>query len=124
MFTALMAAMIWQLNQPIVYAREIPTKEKVMQTIRYVFPSSVEEKMIIIARCESDFQPIQSYALNKDGTQEKSFGIFQINIDAHPEYKKEELLSSYEYNIKAAYEVWMKEGLKAWLDCSKDNKLL
>lgn len=123
MLTALMAAMIWQFNQPIVYAREIPTKEKVIQTIRDVFPGSVEEKMVIIARCESDFQPIQSLAI-KDGIRERSYGIFQINIEAHPEYKKEELLSSYEYNIKSAYEIWMKEGLRAWLNCSRDNKLI
>lgn len=44
---------------------------------------------------------------------ESSYGLFQINTRAHPQYSPS-LLSDPYYNAKAALEVFKKQGFNAW----------
>lgn len=50
----------------------------------------------------------------KTDSIENSFGLFQINRNAHPQYSRELLLSDPVYNAKAALDIYKKQGLDAW----------
>jgi hypothetical protein len=47
-------------------------------------------------------------------TKEKSYGLFQVNALAHPEYDTNKLRTDPVYNAQAALNIFKKEGLKAW----------
>jgi hypothetical protein len=117
----------WQLfNAPVVYAKEPerePTREEVILEIQRVFPKNWKT-MSIIALCESNYKNVPSLAKYEDGNPEESFGIYQIHTRVHKEYDPDRLLHDYKYNISAAREIYDKEGIRAWFNCARDNKVL
>lgn len=49
------------------------------------------QEMFNVARCESNFDPtVQSKFYDKKGKRERSFGVAQINLDAHPDITEEQ----------------------------------
>lgn len=48
-----------------------------------------------IARCESTYQAVQSFIINKKGIREESYGPVQIHLPDHPEITKEEALDPW-----------------------------
>ncbi len=87
--------------------------------IRAVFPDSIENKAIRVARCESGINPI-AVGLNTNGT--KDIGVFQFNTGGTlQEYlpgsttliKIQNALTSTE-NIRAAYALYRARGWQPW----------
>lgn len=87
--------------------------------IRAVFPDSIENKAIRVARCESGLNPI-AVGLNTNGT--KDVGVFQFNTGGTlQEYlpgrdtgeQIDRALSSAD-NIHAAYDLYRARGWQPW----------
>lgn len=58
-----------------------------------------------VAMAESNGEAVQSRILRADGTRERSWGYWQINTDAHPQYDPGLLLTEPLYNAHAALTV-------------------
>ncbi|MFC6023762.1 peptidoglycan-binding protein [Plantactinospora solaniradicis] len=87
--------------------------------IRAVFPDSIANKAVRVARCESGLNPI-AVGLNTNGT--KDVGVFQFNTGGTlQEYlpgatlavKVDNALSSAD-NIHAAYDLYRARGWQPW----------
>ena len=87
-------------------------QETIEEKIRSIFPSSIEDTMLAIARCESNLNA-KARNLTK---KEDSRGIFQVNITAHPQYDPVKLYE-VDYNLLAAFDLWMKNGTNPWYNC-------
>ncbi|GAA4908140.1 putative peptidoglycan binding protein [Stackebrandtia albiflava] len=87
--------------------------------IRSVWPASLEDKAIRVARCESGLNPI-AVGVNTNGT--KDMGVFQFNTGgtlqewlpgSSTKIKIDNALTSTE-NIKAAYRLYKSRGWQPW----------
>src|SRR6185503_5706522 len=96
---------------PKIEAIEVKTPELVLDTPEQIKSFIAEilerhrlpESYLGIPSCESGFVPQQSWHLMKDGTREPSFGVWQINLPAHPDITKEQAMDvvwSTEWSIK------------------------
>lgn len=64
--------------------------------------------------CESGFQiKKQSEYIKPDGTRERSFGIAQINLDAHPDITYEQATNP-EWAMNWMGNEWSKDNAKIW----------
>ena len=93
--------------------------ESVEMTIHNVFSDlGIGEEMVEIARCESTLNNLVYRPRDTNGYA--SLGLFQINkingelYDWHIPYN----------NAKKAKEIYLKQGFKAWYNCSKKLKLI
>jgi hypothetical protein len=93
--------------------------DTVESQIRSVFPDSIENKAIRVARCESGLNPI-AVGLNTNGT--KDVGVFQFNTGGTlQEYlpgsttavEIDNALHSVD-NIRAAYSLYQDRGWQPW----------
>lgn len=74
----------------------------------------VDPKLALrIAKCESNFVPQQSKHIRKDGTREKSFGVWQIHLPAHPEITKQQAMD-VEWSTDWALNQMKKGNAKIW----------
>ena len=71
------------------------------------------DNMFKIAKCESSLRP---HVINSTSV-EYSVGLFQVNTFVHKQYTIDELKDPV-INIKAAYEIYKREGYYAWKRCS------
>jgi len=53
-------------------------------------------------------------ASNCATARECSLGLWQINVQAHPQYDRGRLLSDPGYNAQAALDIWRGSGWQAW----------
>ena len=85
------------------------------------FRGSHLDAAVMIAECESGFNP-EAKCLNCFGVSEDSRGLWQINVNAHPQYKSVDLFNP-KINAEAAYQVYKEAGysFKPWYNCA--NKL-
>lgn len=79
------------------------------------------EAAVNIAECESGLNT-QAYCKDCLGVKEESVGLWQINLNAHPEFKNIDLFDPQQ-NAIAAYKVYLEAGksFRPWYNCS--NKL-
>jgi hypothetical protein len=61
-----------------------------------------------IAQCESGLNT-NAHCFNCYGVKEDSRGLWQINVNAHPQYKSVDLFNP-ETNASAAYQVYLESG--------------
>ncbi len=59
---------------------------------------------VAVARAESDFV-LEAHCLNCLGVPEDSRGLWRININVHPQYDGQLLLTSASYNASAAFDI-------------------
>jgi hypothetical protein len=73
-----------------------------------------------IAYCESKYNTGASCLNCFPGIVEDSRGIWQINVDAHPQYKNVNLYDPA-INAQAAYAVYLEAGssFRPWFNCAK-----
>jgi hypothetical protein len=85
------------------------------------FRGSHLDAAVEIAKCESGFNT-NAGCLNCFGVAEDSKGLFQINVNAHPQYKNANLYDA-QTNAHAAYQVYLEAGssFRPWYNCA--NKL-
>ncbi len=92
--------------------KELTHYEYINSLIEKYFEKKDWETAKSVAWCESYWENIQSYVV-KNGIREESYGIFQINLPAHPEIKKEQALD-IEWNIKWSAAQFKKGNQKKW----------
>ena len=63
---------------------------------------------IAIAECESGYNT-NAHCLNCYGVAEDSRGLWQINVNAHPQYKNVDLFDP-QTNANAAFQVYLESG--------------
>lgn len=69
---------------------------------------------LAVAECESGLDPtIQSGYKLSDGSQERSFGLWQINLDAHPEITLAEADDPY-WSTQWAAKEWVSNRYTQW----------
>lgn len=73
-----------------------------------------EKKFLDVAICESGLIPQQSKIIH-NGRRENSWGIFQINLTAHPEVTKEQAMD-IEWSTLWAAQQWV-AGHADWWTC-------
>jgi hypothetical protein len=85
------------------------------------FRGSHLDAAVMIAECESGFNP-EAKCLNCFGVSEDSRGLWQINLNAHPQYKNVNLFDP-QINANAAYQVYLESNssFRPWYNCA--NKL-
>lgn len=85
------------------------------------FRGSDLDSIVNIAICESGLNT-NAHCLNCFGVSEDSRGLWQINLNAHPQYKSVDLFNP-KINAEAAYQVYKEAGysFKPWYNCA--NKL-
>lgn len=72
----------------------------------------VADTMAAIALAESSGNPAKANTAPSEGAN-GSWGLWQINGDAHPDYDHQSLLNA-QYNAAAAVAVYRSQGLGAW----------
>lgn len=77
-------------------------------------PSAIAPVMAAIAAAESSFGTNLRGDYNSKTGQYESFGLWQVNIPAHPQFDPQRLVSDPLYNAWAAVQVWKSQGLGAW----------
>jgi hypothetical protein len=88
-----------------------PTGQQVYALIQKYFPQSEWENAYKVASGESGgFTNFQNDA---NPSQERSYGPFQVNINAHPQYSKAEMLDP-EMNVRYAAQLWQEQGWQPW----------
>ncbi|MGB9376504.1 MAG: peptidoglycan-binding protein [Mycobacteriales bacterium] len=88
--------------------------------IRDIFPDSVEDKAIRVARCESGLNPIAVGGPNGNGTLD--FGVFQFNdggtlqsyLPGSNARQKVDASLHADDNIRAALALWRDRGWQPW----------
>jgi len=88
------------------------------------FRGSALDGAVEIAVCESGLNTGAS-CLNCFGVPEDSRGLWQINVNAHPQYKDVDLFNPAT-NAQAAYAVYKEAGysFKPWYNCAVKLALL
>ncbi len=72
------------------------------------------DHFLSVAQCESGLNPtIQSGYFDKKGIQERSFGLWQIDLDAHPEITLEEANNPV-WSTEYASQEWKNDRYKQW----------
>jgi len=86
------------------------------------FRGSHLDAAVDIAFCESGHNTTSACLNCFEGIKEDSRGLWQINVNAHPQYKSVELYDP-QINANAAYAVYLEAGstFKPWYNCA--NKL-
>jgi hypothetical protein len=79
---------------------------------------SVADTMAAIALAESSGNPTDVNSSSSEGSS-GSWGLWQINGDAHPQYDHQSLLNP-KYNADAAIAVYGSQGLGAWSTYTHD----
>lgn len=72
------------------------------------FRGSHLDAAVEIAYCESGFNTA-AHCLNCFGVSEDSRGLWQINVNAHPQYKSVDLFDP-QVNANAAYQIYLESG--------------
>jgi cell wall-associated NlpC family hydrolase len=72
------------------------------------FPASVQATMVAICRAESGYNV---GARNPSG----ALGLFQILWPVHKKYSSSRLLTDAQYNTNAAHDIYLSQGLGAWV---------
>lgn len=65
--------------------------------------------MAAVGKAESGGNP----AIPNINSRERSIGLWQINMNAHPEYSQSQLVDPI-FNAEAALSVYQQQGLRAW----------
>ena len=88
------------------------------------FRGTALDNAVDIAVCESGLNTGAS-CLNCFGVPEDSRGLWQINVNAHPQYKTVDLYDP-KINAQAAYAVYKEAGysFKPWYNCAVKLALL
>lgn len=73
----------------VIFAQDNPYQSQIhYYAVKY---GVNEDHLTKTIQLESNFDPnVQSNFLNKDGSQERSYGLAQINLDYHPDITIEE----------------------------------
>lgn len=97
----------------VIFEPKTALVESVEDLIRQEFPENAE-KMIEIAKCESQLNP-EAYNPEWHNGCQGSSGIFQVACV----HGFEGDLFDPEYNIKVAKEIYQSQGYNAWVICSQ-----
>lgn len=84
----------------------------ICQQVALIWPADQQDTAQAICMAESGGDP-NAHCFNCAGVPENSVGLFQINLNAHPDLATQDVYDPT-VNAQAAYDLWKSSGWSPW----------